>query len=48
VEEVVAQTTALVADVEDLVANARPKPRAGNRPRKLTWKRKQSPLVPPN
>ncbi len=48
VEEVVAQTTALVADVEDLVANARPKPRAGNRPRKLTWKRKQSPLVPHN
>ena len=37
-----------VADVEDLVANARPKPRAGNQPRKLTWKRKQSPLVPLN
>jgi len=46
VEEVVAEVTGLVADVEDLVANARPKPRPGNQPRKLRWKRKQSPLVP--
>jgi DNA primase catalytic subunit len=45
VEEAVEE---VVADVEDLVANARPQPRPGNQPRKLRWKRKQSPLVPLN
>lgn len=48
--EVEVEAVGLVADVEDLVANAnaRPEPRARNQPRKLTWKRKLSPLVPPN
>ena len=55
VAEVVALAEAAVAaaaaaaaptDMEDLAGDARAKPRPGNQPRKLSWKRKQSPLVP--
>ena len=37
-----------VMDVEDLAGDARAQPCPGNQPRKLSWKRKQSPLVPLN
>jgi predicted DNA primase small subunit len=43
-----ASVDAVVAgpDMEDLAGRPREKPRSGNGSRKLTWKRKQSPLVP--